>query len=116
MPGEEGMSPRRDIPAKDLRCYGREGAVQAPVPSSGQAFARGKVVLTRLETGFVASPGECGPVWSRSGCVHSMHNWNWGQEAVSAFAHAKEAAGSAVWDGPSQCPSGPWGGQIGQRR
>ena len=26
------MSLHRDLPAKDVRCYGREGAVQAPVP------------------------------------------------------------------------------------
>jgi hypothetical protein len=45
------MSPRRDVPAKDLRCYGRAGAVQASVPGSVKPSREAKVSL-RLETGF----------------------------------------------------------------
>jgi len=51
------MSLRRDLPVKDVRWNGREGAVQAPVPSSDQALARGKEVLARLATFFAASQG-----------------------------------------------------------
>jgi hypothetical protein len=95
MPGED-MSPRRDVPAKDLRCYGREGAVQASRPLFGLSHPRGKQILTRLETGFVASQGQCCLLSSFR--RHSMHNRDAGQEAGSAFAYVKEAAGRAVWD------------------
>jgi len=36
-----------------------------------------------------------------------MHKRNSGQEAGSAFAYVKEAAGSAFWGDLSGCPSGP---------
>jgi len=64
MPGEEGMSRHRDLPAKDLRCNGREGAVQAPVPIRVKPSREANLSLIRLETCSVASRGRKLTCWS----------------------------------------------------